>query len=132
MNQETLDCIKGQRVCRYDNYRTEDTSMFETQLHNAQHQLNRTEAWDRLNYWLEQEPSSYNLSVIRILANLLRKDEQKVAPTPTLYRIERAFAGDPELGWVNAYDFTRAYSMKEAMSIVANAQRPVVYRMVPA
>jgi hypothetical protein len=55
---------------------TEDTIMFETQLHNAQHQLNRAEAWCRLNYWLDQEPSSYNLSVIRILVNLLRKDEQ--------------------------------------------------------
>ena len=57
--------------------------MREQALYSNDHILNRTEAWDRLNYWIN-EPSNerYNLSVISILVNLLRKDEEERATKP--------------------------------------------------
>ena len=48
------------------------------QLYSDQHILNRTEAWDRLDYWINEATGNetYHLSVIRILGKLLRNDEE--------------------------------------------------------
>ena len=45
-------------------------------LHNAQHQLNRAEAYRRLDYWLAQSSNVYALNATKLLVGVLRKDEQ--------------------------------------------------------
>jgi hypothetical protein len=56
----------------------------EQSLYSPQHQLNRTEAWERLDYWINRAncDKEYNLSVIRILVDILRKDEEENAEKP--------------------------------------------------
>src|ERR1035437_278670 len=58
--------------------------MREQALYSDLHILNRTEAWDRLNYWINDTTGNeaYNLSVISILVSLLRKDEEERATKP--------------------------------------------------
>src|SRR5271157_3653362 len=107
---------------------------FETSLLKNR-KLNRAEAWDRLNYWLNKgtvyDPKDC-LSIVRLLVKLLRADEAE--KNVQLFKIERAIAGciDGAQGWDGSFRFPNKYPREEAEKIVTNAQKPVVYRMVPA
>ncbi len=74
--------------------------MREQSLYSPQHQLNRTEAWDRLEYCLNYSKTGNekcNLSVIVILVYLLRKDEEERFPAKD-WQYEVA-NGDTKLGY---------------------------------
>jgi hypothetical protein len=52
-------------------------------IHNPDHTLNRTEAWERLDYWLkrtennQQEETFPFIKTVDLLVKLLREDENE-------------------------------------------------------